>query len=83
MPVPQHNPTKVLMETVRDQGYDPGDGLVTIEYSNVTAPRVQPLDAPDDYDHPPCPTEAQALTPRGPGDVHPVKFGPKSSDQGQ
>jgi hypothetical protein len=81
MGIPQHNPTKVLMETVKDQGYDVGDTLVTIESSRPYVP-VPPLGPFEEVPDPVAMTEAQALTPKGPGDVHPVKFLPYSSDQG-
>jgi hypothetical protein len=84
MPHPSYNPTLVLRDAVRAQGYDPGDGA-GLSIANSKYPmgfgELGPLEAKDG-DGMPSMTEAEALKPRGPGDVHPVKFLPYSSDQG-
>lgn len=85
MPYPSYNPTLVLRDAVRAQGYDPGEVPLSIANSKYPMgfPPLGPLTGEvDTFDHPPCPTEAEALRPNPPGDVGVPKFTPHSSDQG-
>lgn len=82
--IPSYNPTRNLIDAVEAQGYPTGNEPPTItDYPDSTWPgRPAPEDAMAVSDIPAGPSEAEALKPKGPGDVHPVKFSPYSSDQG-
>lgn len=85
MPYPSYNPTLVLIDSVKEAGYDPGQTPLALAYSNTpmgsfpTSPLTAEIDT---FDHPSCPTFEQALQHKTPGDNAVPRFSPHSSNMG-